>query len=388
MTTGSDIDGNLNFSFSGVLTPKRKKVFIKDFVRKWIEEKRRDPHTIKLLSDIHYDLVKPLAEAGFDIDKLRPKQKKRRRETITVRYPKDICDELGITRASIGLYTGDVAHMYFRGQRYSINIAEIPRLQHVGTDILIIEKEGIAERLRRYFEKTGIALVHSRGFLTEYASDLSIMAEENGGHIYTLTDFDVSGLLIAHKVEDVPRIGIDLQTLEDFGITEHSQIARLTDYVTPDKHHLKHIEDNYPEDLDVSFDLQHERIEINAVLNLVEVQRFGDWIVEKIKEENYVRDWNRAVRMPQAHMFRPPELDKVIGLIEGNIAGVLTPLVRERQDELAESEDFIENIDAYEDDLYYEFLDEIHENTSNDKIVKSLRRILEKYDGHGRTAPP
>ena len=32
--------------------------------------------------------------------------------------------------------------------------------------------------------------------------------------------------------------------------------------------------------------------------------------------------------------------------------------------------------------MYYEFLDEIHENTSNDKIVESLRRILKKYDGH------
>ena len=97
----------------GVSTPKRKKVFIKDFVRKWIEDKRRDPGTIKLLSDIHYDLVKELAEAGFDIDKLPPKQKKRRRETITIRYPREICDELGITRASIGLYTGDVATCIF-----------------------------------------------------------------------------------------------------------------------------------------------------------------------------------------------------------------------------------------------------------------------------------
>ena len=146
----------------GVSTPKPRKVFIKDFVRKWIEEKRRDPYKIKLLSDIHYDLVKPLAEAGFDIDKLPTNvKKKRRRETITVRYPKEICDELGITRASIGLYTGDVAHMYFRGTRYSINIEQIPRLQHIGTDILIIEKEGIAERLKEYTSWLWNSMVHA-----------------------------------------------------------------------------------------------------------------------------------------------------------------------------------------------------------------------------------
>jgi hypothetical protein len=365
----------------GVITPKPKKVYIKDFVRRWIQEKRKNPLQIKLLSDIHYDLVKPLAEAGFDIDKLPPKQKRRRRETITVRYPKDICDELGITRASIGLYTGDVAHMYFRGRKYSINISEIPKLQHKGTDILIIEKEGIAERLRPYAANSGIALIHTRGFLTEYASDLSILSEQNGGHIYTLTDCDVSGFLIAHKVENVPRIGIDLQTLKDLSITD--QIDRLTDYVTPDKHHLKHIEENYPEDLYIPFDLRHKRIEINAVLNLVEGQRFWDWIVEKIKYENSTRDWNRVIEMPKAYFFRPPELDLVIELVESNIAGVLTPLVKEREDELRDSEEYIDNVDNYENDMYYEFQDEINENTSNDGIVKSLRRILRKYNGHG-----
>ena len=97
---------------------------------------------------------------------------------------------------------------------------------------------------------------------------------------------------------------------------------RLTDYVTPDMHHLKHIKKNYPEDLDINFDLRHKRIEINAVLNLVEVQRFWDWIVEKIKYENSTRDWNRAIKMPKAYIFRPPELIRVIGLVEGNIAGL------------------------------------------------------------------
>jgi hypothetical protein len=377
----------------GVLTPTPKpkpkpRVFIKDFVREWIEKKRRGPDRIKLLSDIHYDLVKPLAEAGFDINRLRPKQKRRRRELITVRYPKEICDELGITRASIGLYTGDVAHLYFRGKRYSINIEQIPRLQHVGTDILIIEKEGIAERLRNYAAKSGIALVHSRGFLTEYASDLSILAKQNGGHIYTLTDFDISGLLIAHKVEDVPRIGIDLQTLEDFGVTDQTQIERLTDYVDPDQHHLKHIEDNYPEDLDIDFDLRHKRIEINAVLNLVEAQRFWDWIVERVRYENSTRDWNRAIRMPEAHMFRPAELDRVVELVEKNIAGVLTPLVLEREEELRDSDDFIDDLDEYEENMYGELQGEIDENTDNDKIVRALRNILKRYDGRANNAAP
>jgi hypothetical protein len=333
----------------GVITPKPKKVFIKDFVRKWIEEKRKNPRVIKLLSDIHYDLVRPLAEAGFDINELPPKAKKRRREVITIRYPKDICDELGITRASIGLYTGDVAHMYFRGKRYSINIAEIPKLQHMGTDIIIIEKEGIAERLRDYAARSGIALVHTRGFLTEYASDLSTLAEQNGGHIYTLTDFDVSGLLIAHKAEGVPRIGIDLDTLDDFSIID--QMDRLVDYVDPDKHHLTHIEDYYPEDLDIDFDLRRMRIEINAVLNLVEGRRFWDWIVEKIQDENSIRDYNRAIELPDAYQYDPEELDDVVSMVRDSIRDILDPLIEDKRQELREYEGLIEDVNTEESDI-------------------------------------
>ena len=56
--------------------------------------------------------------------------------------------------------------------------------------------------------------------------------------------------------------------------------------------------------------------------------------------------------------------------------------MRKREDELTDSEDFIDNVDDYESDMFNEFQDEISENTSNDGIVKSLRRILRKYNGH------
>jgi hypothetical protein len=116
---------------------------------------------------------------------------------------------------------------------------------------------------------------------------------------------------------------------------------------------------------------------------LVEGQRFWDWIVEKVKYENSTRDWTRAIEMPKASYFRPSELDQVIKLVESNITGVLTPLVEEREDELVDSEEFIDNVDRHERDMYYEFQDEISENTNNDGIVKSLRGILRKYNGHG-----
>ena len=87
---------------------------------------------------------------------------------------------------------------------------------HLGTDMLIIEKEGVAEVLSPFAEKMGIALLNTRGFLTEYASMLSNLSKENGCNVAILTDFDVSGLLLARKVPGVFRIGIDFGTLDYF----------------------------------------------------------------------------------------------------------------------------------------------------------------------------
>ena len=86
----------------------------------------------------------------------------------------------------------------------------------MGTDLIIIEKEGAVEVLGPFADKYGIALLYTRGFLTEYALELS---EKSGSNIAILTDFDASGLLLASKLPgNIHRIGIDFQTLEDLEI--------------------------------------------------------------------------------------------------------------------------------------------------------------------------
>jgi len=52
-------------------------------------------------------------------------------------------------------------------------------LAEKGTDLLIIEKEGVADVLAPFADEKGIAILNTRGFLTEYASDLSELAEKN-----------------------------------------------------------------------------------------------------------------------------------------------------------------------------------------------------------------
>jgi 5S rRNA maturation endonuclease (ribonuclease M5) len=134
--------------------------------------------------------------------------------------------------------------MYFRGRRYSVGIDDLNTLKHKGTDILIIEKEGIAEQLRHLAADFGIALIHGRGFLTEYASELSALANKEGGNIAILTDFDDSGITIALQMPNVPRIGIDFDTLEELGISD--KLEELEEMYKPDKH-LTYIKNEHPE---------------------------------------------------------------------------------------------------------------------------------------------
>jgi hypothetical protein len=356
---------------------------MKDFVRDYIVQRTKDVDnnpTLKTkgritLSDVFYDLRKPMEEAGWEPEGWNhPKQ--RRRQKIQVTYVKQVCDELEITRASIGIIAGESAHMYFRGRRYSVSIDDLNRLKRLGTDILIIEKEGIAEQLRDLAASYGIALIHGRGFLTEYASELSSLANDEGGNIAILTDFDDSGITIALQLPDVPRIGIDFDTLADLGISD--KLEQLEEMYKPDNH-LIHIKNEHPDIEDLEY-LQEKRIEINAVRNYVGSKRFWEWIVSKLGELFPARDYNRAITIPTAAYFRPVDLNELINIIDNGIAGVLAPLIEECKEELRGYQGFIKNIDKYESSLSEDFQYEIDEHEDLGPIKKSIARLVKKYN--------
>jgi hypothetical protein len=54
-------------------------------------------------------------------------------------------------------------------------------------------------------DKYGFALCYTKGFLTDNAKKFCKLSSNAGGNITILTDLDMSGLLIAGKVPDIPR---------------------------------------------------------------------------------------------------------------------------------------------------------------------------------------
>jgi hypothetical protein len=212
---------------------------------------------------------------------------------------KKICNKRGKKRSEIGIITGARAELYFNGRWESVSFDAIEELAQKGTDIIFIEKEGIIDELKPHVDKYGVAMVNSRGYLTEYAHDLIRAARKSGANIIIITDYDLSGVNLASKCsEDIPWITMDDSTLEYFGLQKDKTIV----VNATNKKLFKHVQEIIEEDarfadLDIDF-LTTNRIEINAVIAQVGDLRFWNFIMDKLQQLYPTRNYNRAIKLP------------------------------------------------------------------------------------------
>ena len=218
------------------------------------------------------------------------------REYLTSQIKK-VCDEMGYKRNELGIIAAERAQLYFKGEFRGVNLDDIPDLAKMGTDLIIIEKEGAVKALAPFADKNGIALLNTRGFLTEYAIEV---AKKTGSNISILSDFDVSGLLLATKASDnIHRLGIDFQTLEDLGLDIESV---QEEYNPEDDSHYKHLEEKAKKDPKLKSQLDYlkqHRVEIDSVLAEVGNEEFWNYIIEKLEEIFPNRNYNRAIKVPE-----------------------------------------------------------------------------------------
>lgn len=133
------------------------------------------------------------------------------------RLVKELCEDAGVTRESLGIFAGVRAELYFNGNWTSVSFDNVKPLAEKGTDILFVEKEGIPEVHTGWADKYGIAMVNTRGHLTEYGKDLMKVAKELGAHVVIMADYDATGIKIASESPtDMPWIGANDKMLEYF----------------------------------------------------------------------------------------------------------------------------------------------------------------------------
>ena len=261
-------------------------------------------------STVYYILRKRLIEKGISVGG---------REYITGEI-KEVCEELGkkefkrekgFKRHELGIIAAERAQLYFEDQVFGISFDRLEELMKKGTDLLVIEKEGIADVLADFADQRGIAILNSRGFLTEYATELSELAGQNGCNIAILTDLDSSGLLISSNLPNAHRIGIDFKTLERFGLNEGDVQEKAKHKGKGNDSHLPTLKklpnskiplpyDRYEWQELIDFLDTGMRIEIDSVrAQINNNEEFWNYILEEIEIIFPKRDYNRSIKVPE-----------------------------------------------------------------------------------------
>jgi hypothetical protein len=197
-----------------------------------------------------------------------------------------------------------------------------------GIALLIIEKEGVAEQLSVFADQKGIALLNTRGFLTEYAEILSKKSEKEGCKVAILTDFDASGLILAAKAPNAYRIGIDFGTLQDLElhIEDVEEEYRPGNHLEPLQQGEKLAGLYRKEWIDY---ITTKRIEINSVTEaLDDNEKFWNWIVNKLRARFTNWDYTRAVDISEYVMPKP------VQLLNENIEKSGTSILKKRREKL------------------------------------------------------
>lgn len=213
------------------------------------------------------------------------------------------CQELwpdeNITRERLGIVASARATMLYNGQSYPVDIDSVKQLAHKGIAILVIEKEGIADVLAPFAEEYHIALVHTQGRLTEYGKDLIEEIKDIGSIVWTLTDYDATGIDISNKTRTAtPRIGITRDTVK--WLNENGYDIEVEDveeeYVPPKG---TPITDEY---------LSNHRIELDSIIERVGGEGLWEFIVCQAQLSEFSPNGfnlSKVIELPDDERFYP-----------------------------------------------------------------------------------
>jgi len=283
---------------------------------------------------------------------------------------RDLCIEIGgdlSFREKLGIIAAERAQLYFRGQVTPISVDRIEDLAAKGSDVILIEKEGVCELLEPFAFRRGIALLNSRGFATDYAKQLLELSRKWKGNLFLLTDFDASGLLIASKVLEgkIPRIGVDLKMVKELGLSRRDLEEK---YDAPKKHLM-----GLPKEMQV--EVKDTRVEIDAVLAAIGPEKFWNYIEQTILEIAPTRDMNRSVDL---NIQFPSEIAESINAINEFIQFLGSEKQNEFRRMLSDWNEGFVNVDVKEKELQSQIVEEIRKNYTVQDLAKQLKSLSAK----------
>lgn len=368
----------------------------------YTEELRKRQDRIK-----NGEFVEPLTQNGFwyhmrtiflknGIDPQTRGKTFRKNQTNSVIQ---VCKELGTTREDLNILASSRAFFYYEGERTPVSLSTIKGLILKGTDIIIIEKEGLCELLFNKVMNSGIALLDTKGFAVEYAKRLSGLSQSN---ISLITDFDDSGMVMYEDVKkyipNVYRIGIDLKTVEDLtymygkspeltleNVQENyrkswhwGRLQAIYAFKTHETNGYKLDDSETPETLKRNLNyLRNKRIEIDSIENAIGIDKFWEFIKRKLSERFPIRDYNRAIKVPKY------ALTETMNSFQNELQRLLIELSEEKVDgiksELKKTQNIIDTKEKF-NEIYSILSHHLSQNPKVMKIDAYLKDIMKKID--------
>jgi hypothetical protein len=215
-----------------------------------------------------------------------------------------------VTREDLGIIASSRAIMYFDGHEYPVGKDNISTLAKAKTtDMIVIEKEGMADALKEFADEYHIALVFTRGRFVEYVVELieAAISEAIDIKVWTLTDYDVDGMEIASAVNSVrvPRIGIELTTVEWL---RNNGYPDLTLDDVAEEHYAKDAESRTDDEF-----LWSKRIELDSIHSEIGGEGLWKYIVHQVKTmATKGRDYTEIVSRPEPSHLYPKEVNELI----------------------------------------------------------------------------
>jgi hypothetical protein len=282
------------------------------------------------------------------------------------------CEKLGFKRHELGIKAADRAQLYFRGSVHDVGLEELEDLAKLGTDIIFIEKEGACEVLSPVNHE-GIALLNSRGFAVEYATELMQLAQTKRCNLAMLTDLDASGLLMAEKLSGIPRIGISIDTLVQLGLRRQS----VEETYKPPRNHLDGLRKSdlvFRQGAELFSYIQSKRIEIDSVLAEVSPETFWQYLLHELRRIYPSRDYTRAINVDPSGIAQRKYLPVIKPLVDRSVS-VTKQLTNKFNDSKRNVDGFLD-IEKVESEFEHSF----HERIKRDRPLRlaeaKLHRIL------------
>jgi hypothetical protein len=274
------------------------------------------------------------------------------RESLTNRIS-EFCEYLSkyewgetVTREDLGIIASSRAIMYFDGHEYPVGKDNISTLANAKTtDIIVIEKEGMADALKELTDEYHIALVFTRGRFVDYVVELieTAVSKRIPIKVWTLTDYDVDGMEIASAVDkfNVPRIGIDRNTVMWLQKNGYPELELSGDSGVEEEHYAKDAEQRTKDEY-----LWSKRIEIDSIHSEVGAKGLWKYIIHQIKTlAKEGRDYTDIISRPEPQHLYPEEVNELLDYLSNFFDGLIDEEYAKTESELSDVKNKVLKID-------------------------------------------